>query len=94
MDAGRPPYCRPARWALAVVHTACGSHGSSSRYGSSMGVLLIIIHTCGHRRRNERGHGGHGPLTFRPKLFLKSFPLFLNTSKTPCLAMNERARKR
>ena len=26
-----------------------------------------------HRRRNRRGHGGHGPLTFQPKLFLKSF---------------------
>ena len=30
-------------------------------------------------RRNEWGHGGHGPLTFWPKLFLKSFPSFVNT---------------
>ena len=35
--------------------------------------------TGGHRRRNGKDHGGHGPLTFRPKLFLKSFLSFLNT---------------
>ena len=32
-----------------------------------------------HRRRNGRGHGGHGPLTFQTQLFLKSFLSFLNT---------------
>ena len=32
-----------------------------------------------HRRRSGRGHEGHGPLTFQPKLFLKSLLCFWNT---------------
>ena len=32
-----------------------------------------------YRRRNGRGNGGHGPLTFQSKLFLKSYLSFLNT---------------
>ena len=44
--------------------------------------LLNILNNSGryclvkHRRRNGRGHGRHGPLTFWPKLFLKIFPFF------------------
>ena len=38
-----------------------------------------FMNTEQHRRRNGRGHGGHGPFTFQPKLFLKSLLSFLNT---------------
>ena len=46
---------------------------------SELNVYPSVSCASLHRRSNGRGHGGHGPLTFQSKLFLKSFLSFLNT---------------
>ena len=39
-------------------------------------ISLLTFRYFSHRFRNGRGHGGHGPLTFRKKIVLKIFPFF------------------
>ena len=64
---------------LVVQHGSRFTVSQRGKWDERHGLLTASVTGIGVGTGGATAHGGHGPLTFQPKFFLKSFLSFLNT---------------